>query len=257
MKFIDAHCHLDGGHYADLSSVLKRARAVGVEKIITAGCDLKSSELCKNISEEYDFVYFTAGYHPTELNKYREGDLEKIAKLCMHKKCVALGEIGLDYHYEDTDKPKQKKFFEEQLKLAHELHLPVQIHSRDSAADTLAILKERAGIITDGALMHCFSYSTEIASEFSKLGVYFSFGGTSTYKSGKKARRTIRALSDDRLITETDSPYLSPESKRGVFPNTPESIPEIAETMADARGCGVAEITERIWENAHRLFSKL
>lgn len=257
MKLIDVHCHLDGGHYGDLQALFERVRAAGVEKLIAAGFDLVSSEFSKELAEKYSFVYFTAGFHPTELKKYRQGDLDRIAELAKHQKCVAIGEIGLDYHYPDTDKPLQKEMFLKQLQLAYELKLPVQIHSRDCAEDMLTILKENANLLKHGALLHCYSHSTEMATEFEKLGLYFSFGGTSTYSGSKKARRTIAALGTDRLLTETDSPYLPPKSKYGTFPNTSESIPEILLNMAEIRGVSAEAMAETVWTNAHALFKKL
>ncbi len=257
MRYIDVHCHLDGGHYGNLDDMLGRVQAAGVQKIIAAGFDLQSSGFSREVSEKYPFVYFTAGFHPTELKGYKEGDLEKIAVLASHKKCVAVGEIGLDYHYPDTDKDLQREVFLKQLYLADKLGLPVQIHSRDCAEDMLNILKENAALLKHGALLHCYSHSTEIAAELEKLGLYFSFGGTSTYSGSKKARRTIAALSEDRLLTETDSPYLPPKSRYGVFPNTPESIPEILQNMAHIKGVSLEEMSGKVWANAHTLFKKL
>ena len=228
-----------------------------MQKVISVGFDLPSSEYCRSLAEKYPCVYFTAGLHPTELKNYAHGDIEKIEKLAAHEKCVAIGEIGLDYHYPDTDKPLQREVFLSQLNLASKLNLPVQIHSRDCAEDTLNILKEYAPKLTAGGLLHCYSYSVEIAMEIEKLGFHFSFGGTSTYSGSKKARRTIAALNIDRFMTETDSPYLAPKSKQGVFPNTPESIPEIALNIAEIRGVSLEQAAEQIWQNAHTLFKKL
>lgn len=257
MKYIDVHCHLDCDSYGDMSALMEKIRAAGVEKIIAAGYDLKTSELFCRYSEKYTFCYFTAGFHPTELKKYREGDLDKILTLAAHPKCVAIGEIGLDYHYPDTDKELQKTFFLKQLALADRAGLPVQIHSRDCAEDMLGILKENAPLLKNGALLHCFSHSPEIATEMEKLGVYFSFGGSSTWRGSKRAKRSVAAVSLSRLLTETDSPYLPPESLYGVFPNTPASIPEILKNMALIRNIGEEEVAEAVWENAHNLFKKL
>ena len=135
--------------------------------------------------------------------------------------------------------------------------MPVQIHSRDCAEDMLDILKEYAPRLKAGALLHCYSHSVEIAKELEKLGLYFSFGGTSTYSGSKKAKRCIAALGADRLLTETDSPYLAPASKYGTFPNTPESIPEILNNMAGLRGVSEKEMAQTVWANAHKLFKKL
>ncbi len=252
MNFIDVHCHLDGGHYgADLFENIKKA---GVKKFIAVGVDLQTSLFGKDLSEMPQ-CYFTAGFHPTELKDCKQEYLDKIEELALDKKCVAIGEIGLDYHYPDTDKPLQRRVFEAQLTLAEKLNLPVQIHSRDSAEDMVAILRERAGGLK--IMLHCYSHSVEIAEELAKLGVYFSFGGTSTYQGSKKARRTIAALPLDRILTETDSPYLPPKSKQGLFPNTPESIPEIAANIAVIKGLSLEEVARSVWNTAHTLFDKL
>lgn len=257
MRYIDVHCHLDGGHFGDIGGLLARLKGLGVEKVIAAGFDLPSSEFSAELAERYEGVYFTAGFHPTELKKYREGDLDKIAALAAHKKCVAVGEIGLDYHYPDTDKPLQRMIFAGQLELAEKLSLPVVIHSRDCAEDMTELLRANAAHLKNGALLHCYSHSPETALELQKLGIYFSFGGTSTYSGSKKARRTIAALMEERLLTETDSPYLPPKSKAGTFPNTPESIPEILRNMADIRGVTEEDMAQTVWQNAHKLFKKL
>lgn len=255
--FIDVHCHLDKKTFGNLDTLVKECEERGVERIITVGFDLPSSYLAAELAVKYVGVYFTAGYHPTELRKYKEGDLQEIAELCAHKKCVALGEIGLDYHYPDTDKPLQKQVFLQQLRLADSLKMPVQIHSRDCAEDMLEILKGNKELLKHGALMHCYSHSTELAEEFAKLGACFSFGGASTWKGSKKAKRTIAALPIERLLTETDSPYMPPASAYGTFPNTPLAIPEILRSMADIRGVTEAEMQKSVEETARKIFKKL
>ncbi len=257
MRYIDVHCHLDNEAYGSMDDLFAALSDAGVEKVIAAGFDLQTSRLFCEMSEKYPACYFTAGYHPTELKKYKEGDLDEIAKISAHPKCVAIGEIGLDYHYEDTDKELQKEMFVRQLRLAHSLGLPVQIHSRDCAEDMCEILKENRDLLSSGALMHCYSHSPEIARILLGYGMYFSFGGTSTYSGSKRARKSIVEIPRERLLTETDSPYLPPQSKRGEFPNTPLSIPEIAENMARLKGESAENMTEIGWENAHRIFFKL
>ena len=257
MDLIDVHCHVNGEDYGDVEKLMKNISAAGIKKIISAGFDLASSVYSKKLSEKYPCVYFTAGFHPTELENFKESDLAAIENLLSHKKCVALGEIGLDYHYPDTDKVLQRRVFLSQLEIAARLGAPVQIHSRDCAEDMLSVLKEYAVGLKGGILMHCYSHSTEIALELEKLGVYFSFGGTSTYRGGKKAKRTIAALPFNKILTETDSPYLPPASKYGIFPNTPESIPEILKNIAEIKNAGEEEAAERIWSNAFKLFPKL
>lgn len=257
MKYIDVHCHLNGEDYGDLDNLIGECLSAGIGKLITVGFDLPSSYLARDLAERYACVYFAAGFHPTELKKYREGDLDAIASLCGHEKCVALGEIGLDYHYPDTDKGLQREMFVRQLQLAFGLSMPVQIHSRDCAEDMLALLKQNAPLLKHGALLHCYSHSPEIAAECEKLGVKFSFGGTSTYKGSKRARRTIAALKQTSLLTETDSPYLPPASAYGKFPNTPLAVPEITANMAAIRGVDAEDCARFVWDNAHALFPKL
>lgn len=255
MNYIDVHCHINEEDYGNTDELINRIQTAGVKKIISVGFDLASSEYCKRLSEKYPCVYFTAGLHPTELKNFQDSDLAKIEELLAHDKCVALGEIGLDYHYPDTDKPKQHRVFRAQLDIAKRLNMPVQIHSRDSAEDMLSIVREYAPHLK--IMLHCYSHSTEIAEEMEKSGVYFSFGGTSTWSGSKKAKRTISALSLQRLMTETDSPYLPPKSKYGTFPNTPESIPEIAENIAQIKGISVEEVAASVWATAHEIFGKL
>lgn len=249
------HCHIDDKTFGNASALMERINAAGIKKIISVGFDLPSSRYCRDLAERHKCVYFTAGVHPTELKGCKEGDLDEIASLLRHPKCVALGEVGLDYHYSDTDKKRQKEMLAAQLSLAKELNIPVQLHSRDSAEDMLAALKERAAGLK--FMLHCYSHSPEIAAELERAGAYFSFGGTSTYSGSKKARRTISALSVGRIMTETDSPYLPPKSKQGVFPNTPESIPEIAANLAEIKGMEIEDFASIVWATAHTFFDKL
>ncbi len=257
MNYIDVHCHLDGGHYGDLTALFTALRQAQIKKLIVVGVDVETSEFCRSLAKVHDICRFAAGIHPTELKNYRDGDLEKIAEIASDENCVAIGEIGLDYHYPDTDKPLQRRIFTGQLQLAHRLGLPVQIHSRDCAEDMLALLKEHSALLSNGALMHCYSHSPEIAAQLLKLGVYFSFGGTSTYSGSKKVKRVIASLPPDRILTETDSPYLPPKSLAGHFPNTPASIPEILLNIAHIRGVTEEEAAQTVWANAHKLFKKL
>ena len=257
MSYIDVHCHINAEDYGNVFELLEKIYSAGVKKIITVGFDLPSSNYCKELAEKYDWVYFTAGYHPTELKNHQKGDLYKIEELCKHKKCVAVGEIGLDYHYPDTDKALQKELFYSQIELANSLKLPVQIHSRDCCEDTLNAVKQNLSKLNNGAMLHCYSYSVEIAQIFCDMGLYFSFGGTSTYKGSKRAQRAIKALPQNRLLTETDSPYLPPKSIYGTFPNTPISIPEITANMAAVKEIEEGEMRSQIWQTAHNFFAKL
>ena len=255
--YTDVHCHLNFKDYGSVGDLVNACMEAGVDRIITAGYDLASSRECKELAEWYDCVYFTAGVQPTEVARASFSDLHEIESLCAHPKCVAIGEIGLDYHYPDTDKPRQHTFFKAQLELAANLGLPVQIHSRDCAEDTLNFLRQNSRLLGHGFLLHCYSYSAELVKDFSDLGGYFSYGGTSTFRRSKKPRRAIAATPLERLLTETDSPYLSPSSLFGQFPNTPGSIPEITRNMAEIKGVEEAEMAAAVRRNAQKLFPKL
>ena len=258
---IDVHCHLTGGEYqraGGLSAVLSRAREAGVTACVCSGFDLPSSAAAAGLAEKYEAVYFCAGFQPQELKKYREGDLGKIKELTAHPKCVAVGEIGLDYHYPDNPaRELQKEIFSAQLKLADEAGLPVVVHSRDAAADTLELLKDNAELLKRGGLLHCYSYSAEMLREFAALGFYFSFGGTSTYKGANKVQESVRRTPADRILTETDSPYLTPEPLRGSFPNEPKNVVRVLENLAVLREEKKEALEKQISQNAKRLFFRL
>ncbi len=255
---LDAHCHLTGDEYDSVENVLARAKAEGVGRVICSGYDIPSSTRAKELSERYGEVYFCAGFHPSELSKYEEGDLERLRALCSHEKCVAVGEIGLDYHFEDNPAPAlQKELFLRQLALADELGLPVVLHSRDAAEDTLQILEENQGLLKKGGLLHCYSYSSELAERFVALGLYFSFGGPCTFQNAKKVQKCVQRIPATRILSETDCPYLTPVPFRGVFPNEPKNVKYVVERMANLRGTDVLDLTTQIWQNATTLFFKL
>ena len=259
--YIDVHCHLTGGEYEEIGGiegVLARAKENGVGLVICSGFDLTSSVIAKELSEKYDEVYFCAGFHPSELEKYNEGDLEEIKKLCRHEKCVAVGEIGLDYHFEDNPPPeRQRELFIRQLVLADELGLPVVLHSRDAAQETLELLQVHKGLLKKGGLMHCYSYSPEMTRDFLELGLSFSFGGPSTFKNAKKVQESVQRIPATRILSETDCPYLTPVPYRGVFPNEPKNVKHIVQNMAVLRNENEEELKKQILQNAKELFFKL
>ena len=259
--FIDAHCHITGDEFDEkggIDGVLERARANGVHKIVCSGFDLASSIRAKDLAEKYEDVYFCAGFHPSELNKCKDGDLEQIKSLCQRKKCVAVGEIGLDYHFEDNPSPEvQRSLFLQQLVIADELGLPVVIHSRDSAQETLLLLQNNKELLKKGGLMHCYSYSPEMADEFLKLGLHFSFGGPATFKNAKKVWDSVQRIPAHRILSETDCPYLTPVPFRGEFPNEPKNVQYVVERLAELKGCTVEEMATQIEKNTKELFFKI
>jgi len=259
--FIDVHAHLTGEEYDSVGGVdglLSRMRENGVERVIASGFDADSSEQSMRLAERYENVYFCAGFHPSELARFREGDWERIETLCRHKKCVAVGEIGLDYHFDDNpERSVQKEAFLRQLQLADRLGLPVVIHSRDAAEDTFELLAANRGLLQSGGLMHCYSYSSEMLLRFAELGLYFSFGGTSTFKNAKKVQASVQCVPAHRILSETDCPYLTPVPFRGTFPNEPKNVKYVVEFMAQLRGVSVEEMAKQIENNAQALFKKL
>ncbi len=259
--YIDAHCHLTGEEFETLGGVeaiVNRAEEAGVSRMVCSGFDLPSSIKAAELAERFEGVYFCAGFHPSELKKYKEGDLEEIERLCKREKCVAVGEIGLDYHYDDNPpKDTQRELFIKQLELASRMGLPVVLHSRDAAQDTIEILEANAGLLKNGGLMHCYSYSPEMAERFWKLGLCFSFGGTATFKNAKKVQESVRRIPAQLILSETDCPYLTPEPFRGTFPNEPSRVKEIVKKLAELKEQSVKTMQEQIKGNAARLFPKL
>lgn len=259
--YIDIHCHLTGEEYdqvGGVDEVIARAKADGVKIIVCSGFDLDSSKQAKEIAERYEDVYFTAGFHPSELHKYREGDLAELESLCKHEKCVAVGEIGLDYHFDDNPDPAlQRELFIVQMRLADKLGLPFVIHSRDSAEETYELLSANRELLKNGALLHCYSYSAEMAKRFLDLGLYFSFGGPCTFKNAKKVQDSVRQIPVCHLLSETDCPYLTPTPFRGVFPNESKNVVHTVKMLADLKGLTVDALCAQMEDNATKLFYKL
>ena len=259
--YIDIHCHLTGGEYEEIGGVdgvIARARENGVGRIVCSGFDLQSSYAAAELANKHEDVYFTAGFHPSELDRYRDGDLEKLRDLCADEKCIAVGEIGLDYHFDDNPAPEtQRDLFIRQMVLADETGLPVVLHSRDAAQETLQILQENKGLLKRGGLMHCYSYSPEMVADFAALGLYFSFGGPSTFKNAKKVQECVQRVPQQRILSETDCPYLTPVPFRGTFPNEPKNVKYIVENMAVLLNENEKELKKQILENARRLFFRL
>lgn len=259
--YIDVHCHLTGDEFDEVGgvdAVLARAKENGVETVICSGFDLDSSYTAAELADKYENVYFCAGFHPSELKKYKEGDLDKLEALCSHEKCVAVGEIGLDYHFDDnTPEETQRELFVKQLVLADKIGLPVVLHSRDAAQETLLLLREHKSLLKKGGLMHCYSYSPEMLTDFAALGLRFSFGGTSTFKNAKKTQECVQRVHGTLILSETDCPYLTPVPYRGVFPNEPKNVKYVVRNLAALRNEKEEELQKRIFDNAKRLFFRI
>ena len=263
--YIDTHAHLNyDNKYGDMAALLADIAAAGVDTVVNVGWNYDSSALAAEMAEHRNadgsagapVLYFAAGFHPSNLADFRTGDYERIAALLASPKGIAVGEIGLDYHYDGTDEAAQKRAFCEQLELADSLGLPFIIHSRDAAADTLQILKDNRDKLSHGGVMHCFSGSPETAKEYLKLGLYISFAGPVTFKNARRLDEVAKIVPADRILAETDSPYLAPEPLRGTL-NTPKNVVRVYEKLAALRGEPLEELAAQIHKNAHTLFKKL
>lgn len=245
---IDIHCHLTDGRYKD-QDISKIARPL--DFVMTAGTSEKDSLACVEIAEKFDNVYACVGIHPSDSGEVSKEYVSVIENLAKSKKVVAIGEVGLDYHWEPFDKEKQKQVFCEMCELGVKLNLPVVVHQRDVGSDVLEILKVYAGKLV--FVLHCYSESVEMAREFLKIGAYFSFGGTLTYKNNKKAVETVKMLPLDRIFSETDSPYLAPEGFRGKT-NYPEYSAHVIGKIAEIKEVSASEVFLQIKDNVKRVF---
>lgn len=249
MRIIDSHAHYDDSSFdADREEVLRELFSGEICKIVNIGCSVKSSYSSVKLAEEYAGIYAAVGLHPDAADEIDR--IEEIRSLCGNKKAVAVGEIGLDYHYEEHSRDIQKKAFEEQLKLAAELDMPVVIHSRDAWEDTMELLRK----YRPKGVMHCFSGSAETAREIVEMGMYVGFTGVVTFKNAKKALKALEAVPLDRLLVETDCPYMAPEPNRGKR-NYSGYLPYTVAAMAAVKGVSSDEMAEITAENAERLFN--
>ena len=257
MELIDSHAHLDGEKFADdRAAVVERAMANGVVKIITMGDSLESSARSVALTEEFDPVYAAVGIHPEEVQPMTAATDDQLAAWAAQEKVVAIGEIGLDYYWEKDEEKRalQRAIFVRQLDLARQLKLPVCIHDREAHGDTLAIIQAEGRDLT--GVLHCYSGSLETARELWKLGYYIGIDGPLTFKNAGKLPAIVREAPQDKLLIETDSPYLAPVPKRGKR-NEPAYVTFVAAKIAELRGESVEEVARYTTENAQRLYPKL
>lgn len=252
MDFIfDTHAHYnDKAFNEDRTTLLDSFPESGILGVINCGTDIEESKNSIALSENYDFMYCAVGFHPEEISKANENYLEEIRELSMHKKCVAIGEIGLDYYWVKDNKEEQKRIFTEQVILANELNLPVIIHSRDAHNDTLDILKK----YKPTGVLHCFSGSVEVMKEVLKLGMYIGLGGAVTFKNARVPLEVAKELPLERLLLETDCPYMSPVPMRGKR-NQSTYISFVAEKIAEVKNLTKEEVLTTANNNAFKLFN--
>ncbi|RUS47229.1 TatD family hydrolase [Cohnella sp. AR92] len=250
----DTHAHMDSPKFDDdREEMIERARAAGVETIVNIGFNRETIPTTMALAEKYPFIYAAVGWHPTDaIDMKLEEDLSWIERLCAHPKVVAIGEIGLDYYWDTSPKDLQQIVFREQIRLAKRLKKPIIIHNRDAHADVVRLLQEE-GASEVGGIMHCFSGSWETAKQCLDMNFYISFGGPVTFKNARVPKEVLEQVPNDRLLIETDSPYLTPHPYRGKR-NEPAFVRLVAEAAAEIKGISLEEIAKLTTRNSLECF---
>lgn len=250
-NIFDTHSHYDDMKFnPDREMVLDTLQSQGVSLVVSCGCDIDTTQFNFDLSQKYDYIYFAAGFHPENLDGANLDDLKIIEKFAKNSKCVAIGEIGLDYHWMNSSKQEQKDFFEAQLELANKLDMPVIVHDREAHGDTLDILKQ----YKPKGVLHCFSGSKEMAKEIIKLGMYIGLNGVVTFSNARKSLEVVKEIPLERLVLETDCPYLAPVPMRGKR-NDSSYIPYTAEKIAQVLNIDTQELINITNTNGKRLFA--
>ncbi|MGM0378816.1 MAG: TatD family hydrolase [Bacillota bacterium] len=249
----DSHAHLTDSKYKkDRTDVIERSKKE-LEYVLNPGADLASSKKAVELAKKHDFIYAAVGVHPHEAKSMDEITLKLLKSLTKEDKVKAIGEIGLDYYYDNSPRDIQKKWFIKQIRLAKELGLPIIIHDRDAHQDTLEILKKEDNF-DNGVVIHCFSGSKELARQYVELGAYISLAGPVTFKNARKAKEVAKSVPLDRLFIETDSPYLTPEPNRGKR-NEPRFVEHVCNEIAIIKGISYDKVLKQTKKNAKEFFS--
>ena len=251
---IDTHSHLQDELIKDYALAIKNANNVGVNKIVCASSNISNSKLAIKIAGEFDCVYATVGIHPEDANTYNNTSILDLENLAQNKKVVAIGEIGLDYYHQFATKELQKKVFIEQIELAYKLKLPIIIHSREATGDLIDIIRVYKNKMIYGACIHCFNMSLEILKEITSYGLCISIGGLVTFKNAKNVIDIIKNCPLDKLMLETDTPYLAPEPYRGTI-NEPKNVAVIIQKIAQILEITTEELNRITTQNAERFFN--
>ncbi len=249
----ETHAHYDDEAFReDRDKLLKALPEKGIGRVVNVGASPESCQTTIELMEAYDFVYGALGIHPSETAVLDEALFSRLREQCRHAKCVAVGEIGLDYYWQEPERAIQKKWFTRQLQLAKELRLPIVIHSRDAAMDTIEIMKAEHAEET-GGVIHCFSYTKETAEIFLKMGFYIGVGGVVTFKNAKKLKEAVEYIPMERIVVETDSPYLAPEPNRGKR-NDSSKLSFVINEIARIKQISPRQVEELTWQNACKLY---
>lgn len=250
----ESHAHYDDGAFnEDRENLLNSMSENGIEFIVNVGASIASTKTTMELVSQYPFIYGAVGVHPSETAELNESNFEWLRSQCKHDKVIAVGEIGLDYYWNEPEKDIQKFWFRRQLGLARETDLPIIIHSRDAAKDTLDIMKEEKANELKGVI-HCFSYSEEIAREYLNMGYYLGIGGVVTFSNAKKLKEVVEYTPLENILLETDAPYLSPVPNRGKR-NSSLNLPYIAKEIASIKKISYDEVIEATNKNARKLFN--
>ena len=253
MELFDSHAHYNDENFdLDRNSLLEEIFNFGVTNIINAGYSVESSKNALEIAKNYDFIYTTSGISPNDIDDFKKEDLNTIEEIAKNDKCKAIGEIGLDYYWNKENKELQKEVFISQIKIANKLNLPIVIHTREAIYDTLDILKQNECI--KKGVFHCCPLNVDLVREGLKLGFYISFAGPITFKNSKNADEIIKMVPNDRILIETDSPYLSPEPLRGTR-NDSRNVKYMAQKIADVKGIPIEEVAKMTYENTKIIFN--
>ncbi|MFZ1988357.1 MAG: TatD family hydrolase [Alphaproteobacteria bacterium] len=258
MSLVDSHCHLDFTEFApEIDAVIARAKAAGVAKMVSISTRLSTFPNVRAIAEAHDDVYCSVGVHPHEAKEEgAEASAEKLIRLAEHKKVIGVGETGLDFYYEHSPREEQEAAFRAHITAARETGLPVIVHTREAEADTARVLRDEMEKGAFTGLIHCFTSSRQLAEAALELGLYISFSGIVTFKNAGDLREVARIVPADRILVETDAPFLAPVPHRGRR-NEPAFVVQTARTLAEVRGVSEAEIATQTTANFGRLFTRV
>ncbi len=253
MRIFETHAHYDDDAFdEDREKLLCEMHDGGIDYIVNIGCSMENSRHIVDMVKEYDFLYGTVGVHPSDIEGLTDADMQELEKLAQEKKILAIGEMGLDYHYDNVIKEEQAKWFIAQLEIAKRCDMPVVIHSRDAAKDTLDIVSEHHDGVTPG-IIHCFSYGVEMAKAYLDMGYYIGVGGVVTFKNAKKLKEVVQYTPLERIVLETDAPYLAPTPYRGKR-NCSLYLRHVAEEIAALKGVSAQEVCAVTYENAKTVY---
>ncbi len=249
----DTHAHYDDDAFQeDREELLAGLEAAGIGTVVNIGASIASTKTSLELAERYPFIYAAAGVHPSETAELDEEKMNWLAEMCAHPKIVAVGEIGLDYHWDEPEREVQKRWFREQIRLALRVKLPIVVHSRDAAKDTLDIIKEEKAAEA-GGVIHCFSYGVEVAREYLDMGFYLGVGGVLTFKNAKKLKEVVAYMPADRILLETDCPYMAPTPHRGER-NSSLYLPLVVKAVSEIKGIPEEEVVAVTEANARRMY---